>query len=97
MAATTRPLASSDGCIALLNYDDVTLLATGVTVANVSGIEMLIFSITINSQTSSATVDKGQTAFIPFSVPASLVSVLGVADISTLGIVGLNSYGIGTP
>jgi hypothetical protein len=96
MAATTRFLASSSGGVALLNYDDVTLLATGVTVANVGGTEAIMFFISILGTVHSATIAKGQTSFI--SLSPSVAITIGIDELGgpSFVIAGLDSYGIGS-
>ena len=91
MAAATQFLASSQGCIAVLNYDDIGLLATGVTVDNTNGTETVKFSIVINDQVLSATVDQVKISTITFPL-ASAVAV----SLNRLTIAGYSSHGIGS-
>lgn len=97
MAAATKFLASSSGGIAVLNYDDVTLLATGVTVANISGTEKIKFFISILGTISSATVSIGQTSFIPLSPSVAITIGLTLLDGGpSFVIAGYDSHGIGS-
>ena len=97
MVDNTRFLASSSGGIAVLNYDDITLLATGVTVDNANGTENIKFFISILGTVFSATVPVGQTSFIPTS--PSIAITIGVARLnggSPFLMAGYDSHGIGS-
>ena len=96
MAAQTRFLASSTGGTAVLNYDDVTLLATGVTVDNISGTENIKFFISISGTMFSATVPVGETSFIPIS--PSIAITLGITPLGDhlFLMAGYDSHGIGS-
>jgi hypothetical protein len=96
MAAATKLLAKSGVCVAVLNYDDVTLLATGVTIANISGVETIVFFLILNGTTSSRTIGIGQTAVISF--PSSVQCATGTAEDGSPSFVvpGLTDYGIGS-
>jgi hypothetical protein len=90
MAAQTIVLAKSEVGVAVLSYDDATLLATGVTIANINGTTAVSFYITIASVNFIATAQPGMTTAIVF--PVAVAIVLNPPDIV---ISGLNSYGIG--
>jgi hypothetical protein len=96
MAAATKTLASSGLCVAVLNYDDLTLLASGVTVANISGTEAVQFSITVSGQTFSRTIGIGQSGVITF--PVAIAVTLGLAGngLPNLLLSGLQSFSIGS-
>ncbi len=94
MAAATRLLASSDGCIASLNYDALTMFASGVTVDNTNGIERIAFSIGINEQLLSTVADIGQTSAITF--PLLMAVTMSLNGITKLVIAGYDFHGIGS-
>ncbi len=96
MAAATKLLANSDGCVSILNYDDLTMLASGVTVDNTSGIERVAFFIIISGQTLSALVDVGQTSTIMFPLLMAVTTPLAANGITGLVIAGYSSHGIGS-
>ena len=96
MAAATKIFAESGGCIAFLNYDDLGLLATGVTVDNTNGTEVITFLIVINGQTLSTVVDVGKTSVITFPLTAAVTKPLAVNGITGLAIAGYSSHGIGS-
>ena len=95
VAAATKFLAGSQGAVAVLNYDDVTLLATGVTIANISGVQQITFVITTD-QVFSRTVDVGQTAFISFPIALAITLPINIRGLPSIVIVGYVSHGIGT-
>ncbi len=95
VAAATKFLAGSQGAMAVLNYDDVTLLATGVTVENISGVEQITFTISTD-QMVSRTVDIGQTAFISFPIARAVTLPLSIRGLPSIVMVGYVSHGIGT-
>ena len=95
MTSTTRPLASSSGGVAVLNYDDLTLLATGVTIDNISGSETIRFFISILGIVRSATVLKGQTGFISLSPSVAVTTDIAPLGASSLTLLGYDSHGIG--
>lgn len=94
MTAKTQLLAKSGACVAILNYDDAILLATGVTVANIGGHETVIFTIVID-QTYTATVPVGQTVAITFTAPVALTLPLLSSGVTGLVLSGLISFSIG--
>ena len=97
MAANTKFLASSSGGIAVLNYDDITLLATGVTVDNTNGTENIKFFISILGTVFSDTVPVGQTSFIPTSPSIAITVVAARLDGGSLFLMaGYDSHGIGS-
>jgi hypothetical protein len=95
-AATTR-LATSGTCVAVLNYDDVTMLATGVTIANIGNFETITFFVVIDGSTISRDVGVGQSSVIIF--PSAKLCTIGVGLINglpTFIVSGLSRYGIGS-
>jgi hypothetical protein len=97
MAAATRLLARSGTCVAVLNYDDLTLLASGFTVANIGGSEPITFYMIVNGQTLSATVNIGQTHVTTF--PLAIAITIGVSALTgapTFLMAGVTEYGIGS-
>jgi hypothetical protein len=97
VAAATKLLAKSGVCIAVLNYDDATLLATGITIANIGGAEAITFYVILDTQTFSRTISAGQTSIIAF--PSSILCSIGVSAISgvpNLAMAGITEYGIGS-
>jgi len=90
MAAATKLLAKSEVGVAVLNYDDATLLASGVTIANIGATSAITFWIVVSGITSFRTVIPGQTAVLTFALPL-------VVTINGLGLVvaGVTAYGIG--
>lgn len=97
MAAATRLLAKSGVCAAVLNFDDVSLLATGFTVANIGGVESITFFMVVNSQTLTAVVGIGQTKVTPF--PSSVQCSVGTnseTGAPTFIMAGVTEYGIGS-
>jgi hypothetical protein len=96
MAAATKLLAKSGVCVAMLNYDDVTLLATGVTIANIGGSQTIVFYVIIGGTTISRSVGIGQTSILNF--PSSAAITVGTASNGqpSFKVAGLSSYGIGS-
>ncbi len=96
MAAATKLLARSGACVAVLNYDDLTLLASGFTVANIGGSEPIIFYMIVSGQKLSATVDVGQTQFVSFSLSVAITSSLSFNGVTSFLMAGVTEYGIGS-
>lgn len=96
MAAATKILARSRTCVVVLNYDDVTLLASGVTIANVGGTEPVTFFLVLNGQTLTATAAIGQTVNIPFPSAAACTAGTAPNGLPNFVVSGLTSYGIGS-
>lgn len=95
MAAKTRTLAKSGACVAVLNYDDATLLATGVTVANVGGHEPVTFFVVLNGTPLSVTVAIGQTSVLTFTSAAAVTLGTAANGNPNIIVAGLTGYGIG--
>ena len=95
MAAATRLLAKSGACVAVLNYDDALLVATGITNANIGGTEPITFFITVLGVTFSRTVDIGQTAIITFPSAGITIGTSPNGQPNFV-IAGVSSYGIGS-
>jgi hypothetical protein len=90
MAAQTAQLARSEVGVAVLNYDDLTLLASGVTIANIGGAAPITFWIVEAGVALFRVVNPGTTANLPFTLPIA-VSILGLK----LTLATVSSYGIG--
>jgi hypothetical protein len=97
VAAATKRLATSGTCIAVLNFDDVTLLATGVTIANIGNFESITFFADLDGSTISRNVDVGQSSFLSF--PLAKLCTIGTSILNgepTFNVSGLTRYGIGS-
>lgn len=96
MAAQTRLLARSGTCVAVLNWDDATLLASGFTVANIGGTEPITFYMVVSGQTITALVGIGQTSVKTFPSPVAITTgVNAQTGGATFKMAGVTEYGIG--
>lgn len=93
MAAATLFLANSDGCTALLHYDDVTLIASTITMdAQQNGPELVTFWFKIlNVSIEVATASRGISTTLTFT-PITLIQGakgLQIPNFARMGI-GVN-------
>jgi len=96
VAAATTLLARSGLAVAVLNYDDLTLLASGFTVANISGSEPITFYMIVNDQTMLAAVGIGQTHFTSFTIAVAITSGIAFNGLTSFLMAGVSEYGIGS-
>jgi hypothetical protein len=94
MAAATHLLATAGLCTAKLNYDSVTLLATGVTINNAAGSVAVAFFIVTSGVRQSGTVQPGASQTLTFPTARSVTIVNIGADI--IAITGLTEFGVNT-
>lgn len=77
MAAATLRMGSIFGAVAILNYDDVTLLSTGITfdTSQLFGDLQVSLDVVASGQHQNVTAGKGFNASLVFTPPILLVKV----------------------